>query len=134
MDGVFSLLCRVLLPGLNVGTYVESGGVSSLRLRSGTRVCREELAQELSRTRRGRATEAFAARYLEKLSGVFGVRLDDMMDSYMKDNGKELSREEGGEETIASVRVRGKGTIYKTELDHSVKMGLYYKSVPGIKC
>ena len=113
---------------------MESGGVSSLRLRSGTRVCREELAQELSRTRRGRATEAFAARYLEKLSGVFGVRLDDMMDSYMKDNGKELSREEGGEETIASVRVRGKGTIYKTELDHSVKMGLYYKSVPGIKC
>ena len=84
------------MPGLSVGTYVESGGVSSLRLRSGTRVCREELAQELSRTRRGRATEAFAARYLEKLSGVFGVRLDDMMSSYVKDNGKELSRGAGG--------------------------------------
>lgn len=45
-------------------TYVESGGVSSLRLRSGMTDCREELAHELSRTRRGRAIEAFAARYL----------------------------------------------------------------------
>lgn len=43
---------------------MESGGVSSLRLRSGMTDCREELAHELSRTRRGRAIEAFAARYL----------------------------------------------------------------------
>jgi len=35
-----------------------------------------------------------------------------------------MSRGEEGETTVASIRVRGKETIYKTELEHSVKMGI----------
>jgi hypothetical protein len=61
--------------------------VTILCLRSGTGAWRERelLAEELSRARRGRAVEALAARYLEKLSGVWGVRLESMMDCYVVD-------------------------------------------------